>query len=49
VIKAKLNSYGVVSEEPGMERAHIPIEEAMRQLAAGEVAYKAEPQQALVQ
>jgi hypothetical protein len=48
VIKEKLNSYGMVSEQPGMERAHIPIEEAMKRLAAGEVPYKKEPQTALV-
>jgi hypothetical protein len=48
-VKAKLNSYGMVSDQPGMERAHIPIEEAMKRLADGTVAYKKEPQTALVQ
>jgi len=48
VVKHKLNTYGIVSEQPGMERAHIPVEEAMKRLAAGTVAYKKEPQTALV-
>jgi len=45
----QINSYGMLSADAGMERAHIPIEEAMKQLAAGEVPYKQEPQAALVQ
>jgi len=48
VVKEKLHTYGIVSEQPGMERAHIPVEEAMKRLAAGEVPYKKQPQAALV-
>jgi hypothetical protein len=48
-VEARLNSFGMVSDQPGMERAHIPIEEAMKRLAEGTVAYKKEPQTALVQ
>ncbi len=32
----QVHSYGVVSDEPGMERRNIPVEEAMKRVAAGE-------------
>lgn len=48
-IKHKRDTYGIVSEDPNMKRARIPVEEAMKMLAAGQIPYKREPQQALVQ
>jgi len=39
----QINSYGVLSEEPGMERAHIPVEEAMKRVAEGKATYRQEP------
>ena len=39
----KANSYGVVSEEPGMERVHIPVDRAMALVAEGKVPYRQEP------
>lgn len=38
--EARLHSYGLVSDEPGMERAHIPIERAMELVASGEAPYR---------
>lgn len=42
-----LGTYGMVSEEPGVERAHIPVEEAMKRVAAGEAPYRQEPAEAV--
>lgn len=33
-------SYGVLSEEPGMERVHIPVDRAMALVAEGKVPYR---------
>lgn len=33
-------SFGIVSEEPGMERVHIPVDRAMSLLAEGKVPYR---------
>jgi hypothetical protein len=40
---ARLGSYGWVSEDPGVRRAHIPIEEAMKIIAQEHVPYKQAP------
>ena len=40
---ARLNAYGVLSEEPGMERVHIPVERAMALVASGAAPYRQEP------
>lgn len=45
----QIESYGMISEEPGMERAHIPVDEAMKRLAAGEVRYRQEPKPAALE
>ncbi len=44
----QVNSYGMVSEEPGMERAHIPVGEAMQRVAEGK-AYRQEPKPAALE
>ena len=36
----QVDSYGVLSEEPGMERVHIPVDRAMTFLAEGKVPYR---------
>lgn len=38
--ETRLHSYGVDSLEPGMERAHIPIDRAMDLVASGKVPYR---------
>ncbi len=38
--EARLHSYGMVSLEPEMERAHIPIDRAMELVASGKVPYR---------
>lgn len=40
---ARLHAYGVISEEPGMERVHIPVERAMALVSSGEAPYRQEP------
>lgn len=35
-----ISTYGIVSEEPGMERVRIPVERAMALLAEGKVPYR---------
>ncbi len=40
---ARLNSYGLVSDNPEMKRAHIPIERAMELVASGQVPYRQTP------
>ena len=40
------DSYGVVSEEPGMERVHIPVDRAMELVAEGKAPYRQEPKPA---
>ncbi|MCC6142423.1 MAG: hypothetical protein IT368_01325 [Candidatus Hydrogenedentes bacterium] len=40
---AQLGSYGWISEDPAMRRAHIPIEKAMEIVAAQQVPYKQKP------
>lgn len=40
-------SFGIVSEEPGMERVHIPVDRAMSLLAEGKVPYRQAPQVAV--
>jgi len=42
----QIETYGMISEEPGMERAHIPIGEAMKRIAAGTATYRQEPKPA---
>jgi hypothetical protein len=46
-MKAKVESYGWVSQEPGQERAHIPVSRAIELLATGKVPYRQQPQVAL--
>lgn len=46
--RARLNGYGILSDEPGVERAHIPIERAMALVASGAVPYRQEPTDATV-
>lgn len=41
-------SYGVVSQEPGMERVHIPVDRAMALVAEGKAPYRQTPQVAAV-
>ncbi len=40
----QIATFGVVSEEPGMERVHIPVERAMSLVAEGKVPYRQTPQ-----
>lgn len=40
-------SFGVLSEEPGMERVHIPVDRAMALVAEGKVPYRQTPQVAV--
>lgn len=40
-------SFGIVSEEPGMERVHIPVDRAMSLLVEGKVPYRQAPQVAV--
>ena len=42
----QIDSYGVVSEEPGMERVHIPVNRAIELLAEGKGVYRQEPKPA---
>jgi hypothetical protein len=42
-----LHSYGHVSQEPGMERVHIPIERAIELVGSGAVPYRQAPTIAL--
>lgn len=44
----KLHSYEITIPDAGAERARIPIEEAMKQIASGEAPYKREAQTALI-
>jgi len=46
--EARLNSYGLVSDNPQMKRAHIPIDRAMELVATGQVPYRQEPQSAAI-
>lgn len=48
-LAVEVNSYGMISEEPGMERAHIPVEEAMKRVAEGKAPYRQEPKPAAVE
>jgi hypothetical protein len=41
-----LENYGIVSDEPGMERAHVPIERAFKLLLEDKVTYRQQPAQA---
>lgn len=45
--QTEVDSYGVLSEEPGMERVHIPVNRAMALLAEGKVPYRQAPQVAV--
>lgn len=36
----QVNSYGILSEEPGMERVHIPVDRAMTLVVEGKVPYR---------
>ena len=38
-----IEGYGWISQEAGVERAHIPIEEAMKRVAEGDAPYRQEP------
>lgn len=40
---ARLHAYGVVSDEPGMERVHIPVDRAMALVSSGKAPYRQEP------
>lgn len=42
--QGQVSSYGVLSEEPGMERVHIPVDKAMTLLAEGKIPYRQTPQ-----
>lgn len=43
----KVNSYGIISDESGTERVHIPVERAMALLAEGKGTYRQEPRDAV--
>ena len=40
---AQVNGYGIVSQEQGMERAHIPVSRAMELVADGKAPYRQTP------
>ncbi len=44
----QVNGYGSVSDVPGMERVHIPVELAMERMAAGKATYRQAPTTALL-
>lgn len=39
----QVTSYGVISDQPDMQRVHIPVERAMELLAEGKGTYRQEP------
>ena len=39
----KVTTYGIVSQEPGMERVHIPVDRAMTLLVEGKAPYRQAP------
>ena len=46
--KVKLKTYELTNDQPGAERARIPVEEAMKMIVSGEAPYKREAQTALI-
>lgn len=48
-ISHEVHAYGNISEEPGMERVHIPVERAMELLSEGKAPYRQEPKPAVLE